>query len=778
MAFQLSAQLIGHESDVRPPLPPQIPHVRDAIFPSSSLILTASRDGTVRRWQRTSDSAFEAFLVSQGSEYVNSVTYIPPSIRYPNGLAISGGKDTIIDVRSPKATPENNAERMLIGHGHNICTLDVSPKGTYVISGGWDCQARVWKVEKWETEFMLQEHELSVWAVLAYDENTVITGCADKKIRIFDLRNSVAGDVRPASTIHTPDIVRALCRLPSGHPTGAEIACACSDGVIRLYKLDGTMISELIGHDSYIYSLAILPSGEIVSSGEDRTVKIWSGSSCIQTITHPAISVWSVAACAETGDIVTAASDNVARVFTRSPERLADAETLREFKEAVSNSSIPQKPMGGINKEKVPGTEFLTTKMGKKDGQVQVIKHDDGSLAAYTWSMMLQKWEHVGAVVDSAGSSGRKQEYNGQQYDFVFDVDIDDSKPPLKLPFNLSQNVFEAARKFLEDNELPITYLDNVVKFLETNTQGATIGEAADSSSSHPDPMGSDARYHPGDENRPSPAQKTLPQTDYIALLNGKFDNIFNKIHTVNKNLISAGNKEFALNPAEEQVLSELRPCIEGNTPIQATSLEIVIKVASRWNYPDVLPGLDLLRYLVRYPETALYKDSETRNIIDLVISSSLNVPSGQEINVNCIVMAIRCLSNLFTSAEGVSLMTDQFTKALEFLEKVAGISGTAIGASNRHVQIASTTTLINLAVLGAKTEVSLDVRRRMVNILGIILKDNTDGEVLYRGLVALGTMVSHKTDIAQDWRPWVKSVVERCDEARVKSLGRECLNL
>ena len=73
----------------------------------------------------------------------------------------------------------------------------------------------------------------------------------------------------------------------------------------------------------------------------------------------------------------------------------------------------------------------------------------------------------MGTVVDSAGSSGRKTEYNGKSYDYVFDVDIEDGKPPLKLPYNLSQNPYEAATKFLGDNELPISYLDNVANFID-----------------------------------------------------------------------------------------------------------------------------------------------------------------------------------------------------------------------------------------------------------------------------------------------------------------------
>ena len=85
-------------------------------------------------------------------------------------------------------------------------------------------------------------------------------------------------------------------------------------------------MGELEGHTAYIYSLAILPNGDIVSSSEDRTVRVWRNGQCIQTITHPAISLWAVAACPETGDIVSGSSDNVIRIFTRDPERQADAE--------------------------------------------------------------------------------------------------------------------------------------------------------------------------------------------------------------------------------------------------------------------------------------------------------------------------------------------------------------------------------------------------------------------------------------------------------------------
>src|SRR5690606_17109405 len=162
-------------------------------------------------------------------------------------------------------TTTDNADRLLVGHGHNVCTLDVSPAGTYIVSGGWDGKALVWDTEKWQIKAQLvhQGEVKSVWTVLGYDEHTEITGSADKHSRICDLRQvNSAGEVEPRRTLTTNSVVRALCKLPSGlkgHPSGAEFASAGNDGIIQLWKMNGTQVGALQGHDSFIYSLACLP---------------------------------------------------------------------------------------------------------------------------------------------------------------------------------------------------------------------------------------------------------------------------------------------------------------------------------------------------------------------------------------------------------------------------------------------------------------------------------------------------------------------------------------
>lgn len=210
---------------------------------------------------------------------------------------------------------------MLIGHAGNVTCLAFSEDGKKVISGAWDSQVFVWDVEGGNVTAELTGHGGPVWGVMVYDAKIVVTACADKIVRVFDLNGKALGAMKG----HT-DVVRCFCKVPSGHWSGAELASAGNDEVIRLWRFDGQQVAALEGHTAYIYSLAILPNGDIVSSSEDRTVKIWRNSECIQTITHPAISIWTVAACPETGDIVSGASDNIIRIFSRDVDRQADVE--------------------------------------------------------------------------------------------------------------------------------------------------------------------------------------------------------------------------------------------------------------------------------------------------------------------------------------------------------------------------------------------------------------------------------------------------------------------
>jgi hypothetical protein len=79
--------------------------------------------------------------------------------------------------------------------------------------------------------------------------------------------------------------------------------------------------------------------------------------------------------------------------------------------------------------------------MIKNNDQVEAYQvsqlSEPGVLADDQWSTSASTWQQIGQVVDAIGQ-GRKQLYEGKEYDYVFDVDVAEGVPPLKLPYNIS----------------------------------------------------------------------------------------------------------------------------------------------------------------------------------------------------------------------------------------------------------------------------------------------------------------------------------------------------
>lgn len=507
-------------------------------------------------------------------------------------------------------------------------------------------------------------------------------------------------------------------------------------------------MSELHGHENFIYSITSLPTGELVSSGEDRTVRIWQGSQCIQTITHPAISVWGVAACAQNGDIVSGASDRKVRLFSRAIERKADKDVIQAFEESVKASAIPQQQVGNIVKEKLPGPEFLEQKSGTKEGQNVLIQEPDGSISAHQWSQGAQQWINVGTVVDAVGSSGKKIDHLGKAYDFVFDVDIEDGKPALKLPYNLSQNPYEVATKFIQDNELPITYLDSVANFITENTKGATIGQSSEAQAQGADPWGSGNRYRPGEISSASsappaalPRPKILPQTTYLSIKTANLKTIRKKIEEINSRLIEEGAKDLSINVSQLELIEQILSESAQPTETIREGIKMIVHIATEWPPADRLPGLDLLRLLTAAnPELASYSTSSGQNLIAILANSGVFEDKDR---VNNIMLATRTCSNLFETAKGRHLAESEFDQ-IHTLVKHAS-SGENL--ENRNLVIAVTTLYLNYSVLFTSTPysdspLSIDRGILLLDSLATILETSTDSEAIYRGLVAVGTLV------------------------------------
>ncbi|KAJ7347099.1 WD-40 repeat-containing protein [Mycena albidolilacea] len=438
MPYKLSATLTGHTSDVRA-----------LSAPTNDVILSASRDSTAVVWRRPSTaSKFASDAVFHAStRYVNSVAYLPPTSDAPKGYVVTGDQNGVINVYSLEPT-KDDPDYTLLGHTNNVCGLRTTPAGN-IISCSWDSTARVWK--NFNLAYELNGHENSMWDVVAINEDEFLTCSADKTIKLWQQHKIMR-------TFSGHDaVVRSLALIP-------DIGFAsCAANEIRVWSLGGDLLHTLTGHTSYIYQLAVLPSGDLVSSGEDRSVRVWKDGKCAQVLFHPAVSVWTVSILPN-GDIVSGSSDKTVRIFSASEGRWAPAEEIEAYEDAVAPQPSPNavQTMEALNK---PGRQDGQT-MQVLNGNVIEVHYWDGSV-----------WEKIGERIGSASDSKKPKPktFEGKEYDYVWDVAIEDGEPALKLPYNISEDPATAARRFLERSKLPLRHVDTVIEFIHQNTMAQTL---------------------------------------------------------------------------------------------------------------------------------------------------------------------------------------------------------------------------------------------------------------------------------------------------------------
>ncbi|KAG1823274.1 WD40-repeat-containing domain protein [Suillus variegatus] len=752
MPYKLSATLSAHSSDVRA-----------VASPTESIILSASRDSTAISWKRPSPTVpfTPSSILRAGSKYINAVQYISPSPEAPQGYAVVGGQDTVVNIFALGPAQKEDPEYSLVGHTDNVCALDISQSGT-IISGSWDKTAKVWK--QFQLVYDLKGHQQAVWGVIAIDDEQFLTASADKTIKYW-----VQHKMMRTYEGHK-DAVRGLTLIPD-----IGFASCSNDSEIRVWTMQGDVVYTLSGHTSFVYSLSVLPNGGIVSGGEDRSVRVWRDGECVQMIIHPAISVWAVSTMPN-GDIVSGCSDGIVRVFSESEDRWASAAELKALEDHIASQTISSQQVGDVKKTDLPGPDALLHP-GKKPGEVRMIRNGD-LVEAHQWDSATSNWQKVGDVVDAVGS-GRKQLFNGKEYDYVFDVDVQEGAPPLKLPFNVSENPYAAAQRFLEQNDLSLNYIDEVVKFIEKNTAGVNLGAsneyvdpytgasryqtAATSAAPAPsaaymDPFTGAARYSGAPVPTPpvpsvSPsAPKIIPYPKFVSFKQANVSAMQTKLYQFDEALRNEiSTAPLAMYPEELEIVEEAftylsqvtsTPSQPSLPPLGGTHAEAIIQILERWPASQRFPMMDLSRLVAAYCADAsavpggrerflasLFKASDWTE----VRSHGKAMSKAQETNI---LLLFRTVANCFQ--EGTPVNEGQWVAQV-----FEALSHAPYALLTKVQRVALATILFNFSCAYLTTPVARDVVNQHTGLALQLLRSNTDdAEVTYRTLVALGNVI------------------------------------
>lgn len=234
-------------------------------------LLTGSRDGSIRRWNRHEESVLLRWWPHEGH-----VTRIEVS---PDGKwALSYGAG-LVDERAV----EDGAPRVVWDrHNGAVTSVAAVPGEDRVVSGSTDETLRVWNPASGESLLTLDGANLGAWALaVSPDGKRVAAGCKDGVVREFSLED---GSLLRELTGH-----RGYIRAVEYTPSGSHLLSTAGDGTIRAWGDGEAPVHVLDEHRGGVLAVDVSPDGNYaISGGRDGTVRYWalSGGGLLRTMTE------------------------------------------------------------------------------------------------------------------------------------------------------------------------------------------------------------------------------------------------------------------------------------------------------------------------------------------------------------------------------------------------------------------------------------------------------------------------------------------------------------
>ena len=288
-----------------------------AVNNDGTIALSASGDGTVRRWNVVSGECVGVY--TGHASYVYDVTLTPDG-----RLAVSASADNTLRVWD---IPSGTCLHVLTGHGRSVRGAAVCANGRLAVSCSSDRTLRVWDLCEGKCLRVMEGHTNHVFAVaISADGHTAVSAGGDHAIRIWDTRS---GHCLQVLTGHT-DLVRSVSITSDGR----SAISGSDDGTLRLWELpSGNCSCVFTGHVGPVHAVVLTPDGQVAfSGGRDKTLRVWDVGSgrCLRTLTGHTDSVWDVSVTPDTLTVVSGGYDSAVRVWDvvyGLTERMMDAHT-------------------------------------------------------------------------------------------------------------------------------------------------------------------------------------------------------------------------------------------------------------------------------------------------------------------------------------------------------------------------------------------------------------------------------------------------------------------
>jgi hypothetical protein len=181
------------------------------------------------------------------------------------GAEVSGGvkhvlrSDVLYRATAPAAhVAEPGAHQ---GYVWSLAALD----DRHIASGGRDATIRIQDAAGHPLR-ELHGHAQSVLGLAPLPGQHLASVSRDRTLRVWNWATGACG-----MTVAAHDtVVLDVTATPDG-----TLATAGADGLVKLWRQDGSALGTLAGHDGWVWQLAALDASHIASASEDGNVRIW-----------------------------------------------------------------------------------------------------------------------------------------------------------------------------------------------------------------------------------------------------------------------------------------------------------------------------------------------------------------------------------------------------------------------------------------------------------------------------------------------------------------------
>lgn len=362
--------LVGHEKGVK----------SVSFHPREQILVSSSLDGTVRLWKKQNDKWKEDETWRKTSKCSKDNKSVPVRVVSfsPDGKFIAVGSDD--ETVKICELDDGNLIKTLKGHQDIINSLSFSPNGQIIATASSDGTIKLWK---WQDSKVITEDKKTfendrVGSVqFSPNGNYILAGSLDKgTLKLWEWNGK---QLTGGKLLQNSDGVETV----NFSPDGQIFASSGWDNIVKLWKLDGTLITKLIGHSNFVKSVSFSPDRQpkqqiLASASDDGTVKLWQLKTQTKVLSNGNNLINGVS-CSPNCDIIAAASDRDNTVKLWRPDGTL-IDTLKGHTARINNISF------SLHKQKIAtASEDGTIKLWQlnENGEPKCTKNEDGSKKCY-----------------------------------------------------------------------------------------------------------------------------------------------------------------------------------------------------------------------------------------------------------------------------------------------------------------------------------------------------------------------------------------------------------